>query len=200
MVTDVQEVERLRERDAEAFRSLIDRLQQPITGYLHRLVGDREVALDLAQDTFVQVYKEIDKTSGELALDAWIYRIATNYGLRYLNRKRLRQFVQLESRENFDESLAVAGPEDQTETRILIEQALGTLKSKDAAVLQLHYGNGFTYEEIGQVMEMSSEAVRKRVARSVEKFRRVYGKKIPSLRTPLYENSIKVKVTSKGIK
>jgi RNA polymerase sigma factor (sigma-70 family) len=198
MVTDVQGVERLRERDAQAFRSLIDRLQQPITGYLHRLVGDREVALDLAQDTFVQVYKEIDKTSGELALDAWIYRIATNYGLRYLNRKRLRQFVQLESRENFDESLAIAGPEDQTETRILIEQALGTMKPKDAAVLQLHYGNGFTYEEIGQVMEMSSEAVRKRVARSVEKFRKVYGKKIPSVRVQKYENSINV--TQKGLK
>ena len=198
MVTDVQGVERLRERDAQAFRSLIDRLQQPITGYLHRLVGDREVALDLAQDTFVQVYKEIVKTSGELALDAWIYRIATNYGLRYLNRKRLRQFVQLESRENFDESLAVAGPEDQTETRILIEQALGIMKPKDAAVLQLHYGNGFTYEEIGQVMEMSSEAVRKRVARSVEKFRKVYGKKIPSVRVQKYENSINV--TQKGLK
>ncbi len=198
MVTDVQGVERLRERDAQAFRSLIDRLQQPITGYLHRLVGDREVALDLAQDTFVQVYKEIDKTSGELALDAWIYRIATNYGLRYLNRKRLRQFVQLESRENFDECLAIAGPEDQTETRILIEQALGTLKPKDAAVLQLHYGNGFTYEEIGQVMEMSSEAVRKRVARSVEKFRKVYGKKIPSVRVQKYENSNNV--TQKGLK
>ncbi len=198
MVTDVQGVERLRERDAQAFRSLIDRLQQPITGYLHRLVGDREVALDLAQDTFVQVYKEIEKTSGELALDAWIYRIATNYGLRYLNRKRLRQFVQLESRENFDESLAVAGPEDQTETRILIEQALGTMKPKDAAVLQLHYGDGFTYEEIGQIMEMSSEAVRKRVARGVEKFRRVYGKKIPSARFQRYGKSIKA--TQKGMK
>jgi RNA polymerase sigma-70 factor (ECF subfamily) len=198
MVTDVQGVERLRERDAQAFRSLIDRLQQPITGYLHRLVGDREVALDLAQDTFVQVYKEIDKTSEELALDAWIYRIATNYGLRYLNRKRLRQFVQLESREDIDDSLTIAGPEDETETRILIEQALGTMRPKDAAVLQLHYGNGFTYEEIGQVMEMSSEAVRKRVARSVEKFRRVYGKKIPSARSQRYDNSIKV--TQKGIK
>ena len=156
------------------------------------------MALDLAQDTFVQVYKEIDKTSGELALDAWIYRIATNYGLRYLNRNRLRQFVQLDSRENFDESLAVAGPEDQTETRILIEQALGTMKPKDAAVLQLHYGNGFTYEEIGQIMKMSSEAVRKRVARGVEKFRRVYGKKIPAERYQRCDNS--VKVTQKGLK
>ncbi len=183
MVTDVQGVERLRERDAEAFRSLIERLQQPMTGYLHRLVGDREVALDLAQDTFIQVYKEIDKTSGNLALDAWIYRIATNYGLRYLNRKRLKQFVRLDSRENFDDSLAVAGPEDQAETRILIQQALGTMKPRDAAVLQLHYGNGFTYQEIGQVMEMSSEAVRKCVARSVEKFRKVYGEKTPSYNT-----------------
>jgi len=189
MVTDVQGVERLRERDAEAFRSLIERLQQPITGYLHRLVGDREVALDLAQDTFVQVYKEIDKTSEDLSLDAWIYRIATNYGLRYLNRKRLKQFVRLESRENFDENLAVAGPEDQTETRILVQQALGTMKPKDAAVLQLHYGNGFTYQEIGRVMDMSSEAVRKCVARSVEKFRKVYGKKIPPEKAQKFENS-----------
>jgi RNA polymerase sigma-70 factor (ECF subfamily) len=65
MVSDVQgeEVARLRAKDAQAFRSLIERLQQPITGYLYRLVGDREVALDLAQDTFLQAYKEISKTS-----------------------------------------------------------------------------------------------------------------------------------------
>ncbi len=194
MLTDVQGVERLRERDAQAFRSLIDRLQQPITGYLHRLVGDREVALDLAQDTFVQVYKEINKTSGEIALDAWIYRIATNYGLRYINRKRLRQFVRLDSHE----SLAIAGPEEQTEARILIEQALSILKPTDAAALQLHFGNGFTYEEIGEVMNMSSEAVRKRVARGVERFRRVYGKKIPSINSQPLKSS--VKVTSKGMK
>ena len=197
MLTDVQGVERLRERDAQAFRSLIDRLQQPITRYLHRLVGDREVALDLAQDTFVQVYKEIDKTSGEIALDAWIYRIATNYGLRYLNRKRLRQFVRLDSQQSFDEYLAVASPEEQTETRILIEQALSILKPIDAVALQLHFGNGFTYEEIGEVMEMSSEAVRKRVARGVERFRRVYGKKLPSTSSQLLKSS--VKVTSKGM-
>ena len=198
MLTDVQGVERLRERDAQAFRSLIDRLQQPITGYLHRLVGDREVALDLAQDTFVQVYKEIDKTSGEIALDAWIYRIATNYGLRYLNRKRLRQFVRLDSHESFDEGLAITGPEEQTEARILIEQALSILKPTDAAALQFHFGNGFTYEEIGEVMNMSSEAVRKRVARGVERFRRVYGKKIPSINSQPLKSS--VKVTSKGMK
>src|SRR5229473_7357612 len=192
MVMDVQVVERLRAGDTQTFCSLIERLQQPLTRYLHRLVGDRKVAHDLAQDTFVQVYKEIGKTSEDLSVDAWIYRIATNYGLRYLNRKHLKQFVRLGSRENFDESLAVAGPEDQTETRILVHQALGKMKPKDAAVLQLHYGNGFTYEEIGQVMEMSSEAVRKRVARSVEKFRKVYGKKIPSARDQKYENSINV--------
>ena len=180
LVSDVQVVESLRARDPQAFRSLIERLQQPLTGYLHRLVGDREVALDLAQDTFIQVYKEIGKTSPELALDAWIYRIATNYGLRYLNRKRLREFVGISGQEDSDKNLIVAGPEDQAETRMLVEQALSMMKPKDAACLQLHYGNGFTYEEIAQVLEMSSEAVRKRVARAVEKFRAVYGEaKLP---------------------
>src|SRR6266852_2593871 len=152
MVMDVQVVESLRARDAQAFRLLIERLQQPIVGYLHRLVGDREVALDLAQDTFVQVYKEIGKTSDELLLDAWIYRIATNYGLRYLKRKHLRQLIVLDERVALDQSLLVAGPEEQTETRILVQQTLHRLRPLDATVLQLHYGNGFTYEEIGQVL------------------------------------------------
>ena len=176
MVMAVQVVDRLQARDAQAFCSLIERLQQPVTGYLHRLVGDREVALDLAQDTFLQVYKEIGKTSSELALDAWVYRIATNYGLRYLNRRRLRQFVGLEERESFDTSLMAARLEEQAETRILVQQALSMMRPKDAAFLQLHYGDGFTYEEIGQVFGMGAEAVRKRVARGVEKFRAMYGK------------------------
>ena len=188
------EVARLQAKDAEAFRSLIERLEQPITGYLYRLVHDREVALDLSQDTFLQVYKEIEKTSPDLALDAWIYRIATNYGLQYLNRKRLRHFVRLsfKSDASQDDNIYVydsmhedglllyqslAGPsiEDQAEMRILIEQALSTLKPEDAVCLQLHYGNGFTYEQIGKIIDVTPEAVRKRVARSVEKFRAVYG-------------------------
>jgi RNA polymerase sigma-70 factor, ECF subfamily len=196
LLTDVQvvEVARLQAKDAEAFRSLIERLEQPITGYLYHLVNDHEVALDLTQDTFLQVYKEIEKTSPDLALDAWIYRIATNYGLQYLNRKRLRRFVRLSltSDTSLDDNiyaydsmhegglllyLPLAGPsvEDQAEMRILIEQALSTLKPEDAACLQLHYGNGFTYEQIGKIIDITPEAVRKRVARSVEKFRAVYG-------------------------
>ncbi len=177
MVMDVQVVESLRARNGQAFRVLIERLQQPITGYLHRLVGDREVALDLAQDTFLQVYKEIGKTSEGLLLDAWIYRIATNYGLRYLNRLRLRHFVGLDdpsNLEDFNTSLMVPGPEHQAETRILVRETLLKMKPKDAACLQLHYGNGFTYEEIAQVLEMTPEAVRKRVVRGVEKFRSFY--------------------------
>ncbi len=186
------EVARLQAKDAEAFRSLIERLEQPITGYLYRLVHDREVALDLSQDTFLQVYKEIEKTSPDLALDAWIYRIATNYGLQYLNRKRLHPFIPLSFDASLDDNIYVydsmhegglllylplAGPsvEDQAEMRILIEQALSTLKPEDAVCLQLHYGNGFTYEQIGKLIDVTPEAVRKRVARSVEKFRAVYG-------------------------
>src|SRR5207237_6516723 len=131
MVMDVQVVESLRARDAQAFGLLIERLQQPITGYLHRLLGNREVALDLAQDTFLQVYKEIGKTSLDLVLDAWIYRIATNYGLRYLNRRRLRNFVGLDdpsSPEDLNIHLMALGEETEAETSTLIHEAVIKLK------------------------------------------------------------------------
>jgi RNA polymerase sigma-70 factor (ECF subfamily) len=174
---DVQVVESLRARDAQAFRSLIERLQQPVTAYLHRLVGDREVALDLAQDTFLQVFKEIGKTSQDLSLDAWIYRIATNYALRHLNRKRLRQFVGLDGPStpvDFNAQLMVPGPEYQAEIRILVQNVLAKMRPIDAVCLQLHFGNGFTYEEMAQMLALTPEAIRKRVARSVEKFRALY--------------------------
>ena len=189
---DVQgvEVARLRTRDTEAFRRLIERLQRPITRHLYRLVGDQEVAQDLAQDTFLQVYQEIEKTSVDLALDAWIYRNATIYGLLYLIRKRLHQFVRFSfdipfSPENMracnfiyaeEESLAGPSVEDQAEMRLLIEEALALLGPKDATCLQLHYCNGFTYEQIGKIVDITPEGVRKRVARGVEKFRAVYGR------------------------
>ncbi len=188
MVTDVQgdEVARLRAGDAQAFRSLMERLQYPITGYLHRLVGEREVALDLAQDTFLQVYKEIGKTSSHLELDAWIYRIATNYGLRYLNRKRLRHFIPFSfgfdgqgdegicSEDMQERSMIEPSFEERTETSMLIQEAFTMLAPTDAACVQLHYSAGFTYEQIGTIVKISPEAVRKRVARGVEKFRKVY--------------------------
>jgi len=190
MVMDVQEdeVARLRAGDAQAFRSLMERLQCPITGYLHRLVGEREVALDLAQDTFLQVYKEIGKTSSQLALDAWIYRIATNFGLRYLNRKRRYHFlpfvfgsssheeegIGIGHEDMVERSMVASSFEEQTETGILIQEAFQRIAPKDAVCVQLHYGDGFTYEQISTIVKISPEAVRKRVSRGVEKFRNVY--------------------------
>ncbi len=190
MVMEVQgdEVARLRAGDPQAFRSLMERLQYPITGYLHRLVGEREVALDLAQDTFLQVYKEVGKTSSHLEVDAWVYRIATNFGLRYLNRKRLRQFVpfsfgtdytedeglDISHEDRVEHSLVESSFEEQAETSILVQEAFKHLSPRDAACVQLHYGDGFTYEQIGQIVNISAEAVRKRVSRGVEKFRKVY--------------------------
>jgi RNA polymerase sigma-70 factor (ECF subfamily) len=213
MEVQVVEVARLQAKDAQAFHSLIERLQQPITGYLYRLVGDYEVALDLAQDTFLQVFKEIGKTSADLALDAWIYRIATNYGLQYLNRKRRRQFVRIASyftnasggnacSPNEDSECSaywhpsLTGPsiEDQAETRILVEQALSSLKPKDAACLQLHYGDGLTYEQIGKLIDITPEAARKRVARGVGKFRAVYGKDAAEL--PISQNGSSKSISS----
>ena len=99
--------------------------------------------------------------------------------LRYLNRKRLRQIIRFDGAEAIDASLATTGPEDQTETRVLVQQALARINPKDAAILQLHFGNSFSYEEIGHIFKMSSEAVRKRVERGVEKFRMVYEETMP---------------------
>ena len=82
-----------------------------------------------------------------------------------------------------EESLVESSFEERTETSILVQEAFKHLSPKDAACVQLHYGDGFTYEQIGQIVNISAEAVRKRVSRGVEKFRKVYAQENPLVRS-----------------
>src|SRR5690348_4841643 len=86
-------LDRAQAGNSAAFTELFDQYQRPIVNYLYRMVNDREVAEDLAQDTFLKAYRAIDRTDPDLNFRAWIYRIATNTAMSYFRRKRLVQWI-----------------------------------------------------------------------------------------------------------
>jgi RNA polymerase sigma-70 factor (ECF subfamily) len=157
----------------DAFGEIVEHYQAPIVRYLYRLTGDSEVARDLAQDAFLQAYRGILKTRSDLSLKAWLYKIATNNARQYHRRRRVLSFVPFFDTEKPGVPEPRAAP-DHTDERLAIEETLLQVSEEKRACLVLHFVEGLRYREIGEILGITEEAVRKRVARGSEDFRRAY--------------------------
>ncbi|GAI33148.1 unnamed protein product [marine sediment metagenome] len=173
MLGEAQVIALVRTGDIDAFAEIIEHYQVPIIRYLYRLTGDYEVAQDLAQDTFLQAYKGILKTKSELSFKAWLYRIATNNALQLRRRKRLLSFIPFTDLRKSDISTMEAPP-GCAEERIAIKEALLKVPDKQRTCMVLHFVEGLKYREIAEILGISEEAVRKRVARGSREFRKIY--------------------------
>jgi len=166
-------IAQVRSGNTDAFAVVVEHFQAPIQRYLYRFTGDYELAKDLTQDTFIQAYKSIRKTNSELSLKAWLYRIATNNAYQYYRRKRLISFIPFSSLKKEIEKSIADYAVDTTET-MAIQEALFKVPEEQRVCLVLHLIEGFRYREIAETMGISEDAVRMRVARAKEAFRRFY--------------------------
>jgi RNA polymerase sigma-70 factor (ECF subfamily) len=162
-------VERARAGDREAFGALVERHQQRLGGYLLHLLGDRDLALDLTQDTFVRAYTALNATRPGLALRPWLFRIATNLAYDVLRRRRRIAWVPLTVVEDR------AGEEPAPiEDQQVIRLALSRLRPEEQVVLVLCAVEDHSYAEAAATLETTPEAVRKRVSRAKDAFRAAY--------------------------
>jgi RNA polymerase sigma-70 factor (ECF subfamily) len=158
--------------DDAAFATLFEYYRGPIVGYLRRLVGDREVAEDLAQDTFLKAYRAIERTNEELNFRAWLYRIATNTALSYHRRQRILQWLP------FSPGLREPSGEARLGERLgeeeLVESALRRLKPEHASLLLLRHHQGMSLEEMAATLGVSAGVAKSRLYRARESFVRAY--------------------------
>jgi RNA polymerase sigma-70 factor (ECF subfamily) len=164
--------------DHAAFAILVRRYEGRIYTYLRQTVGDADLASDLAQETFLAAYQALPRWQPpppDLAqrttdlLSPWLYRIATNHALSALRRLKMSAYRTPGSPTPMGSSL-----EDAVIGRELLRAALAALDGDDAACLVLHYVAGERYGEIAARLNLSSEAVRKRVGRALASLRRSY--------------------------
>ena len=163
----------IRAGSVDAFAEIVEHYQVPVIRYLYRLTGDYETAQDLAQETFIQAYKGILKTNSELRLKPWLYRIATNNAWQYHRRRRLLSFIP------FDDLRKSGAPNvenqsDGTVEEMAIQETLRKVPAEQRACLVLHFVEGFKYREIAETLGISEDAVRKRVSKGKQIFRRLY--------------------------
>jgi RNA polymerase sigma-70 factor (ECF subfamily) len=148
----------------EAFARIIEYYELPIQRYLYRLTEDYETARDLTQDTFLQAYKDILKNSNVREFRAWLYRIATNKAIDYRRRKKLLSFIMFNQSRKIEHSNDKMSADHIFED-IEINEAFLEVPQGLRACLELYFVEGFKYRDIGKIIGISQDAVRKRVAR-----------------------------------
>ena len=179
---ELSQIRRATTGDHTAFAALMRRYEQRIHGYLRQMVGDAETASDLTQETFLAAYRALSRwqpppetAAGTTAvrttdlLSPWLYRIATNRALSLLRTQAAHSRTPPQSPTSGGASL-----EDMVIGRELLRAALNTLDDDDTVCLVLHYVAGERYGEIATRLNLSSEAVRKRVGRALTALRRAY--------------------------
>jgi RNA polymerase sigma-70 factor, ECF subfamily len=163
----------VRQGSKEAFAAIIEQYQMAIQRYLYRFTGDYEAAQDLAQETFLKAYKDILKDKQIINLKAWLYRIATNTALENRRRQKLfsnyvfNQIRRVRTSYNWEHSCE----------NIAVNEALLAVPYEQRTCMELCFIEGFKYKEIGEILGISEEAVRKRIARGRQTFIEAYGRK-----------------------
>jgi RNA polymerase sigma-70 factor (ECF subfamily) len=164
--------------DEDAFAELVSRYRNQITSYIYRMTNDYDGAVDLAQETFVRVYRAAGRYQNTYAFSTYIYRIATNLAISELRKRKRRRLVSLtglliggegEEARDFDAPDERPLPDTNlvdTERRRVVQKAISTLPEKYRAPLVLRDVEGKSYDEIAQILSTSEGTVKSRINRA----------------------------------
>ncbi|MHB8619177.1 MAG: RNA polymerase sigma factor [Chloroflexota bacterium] len=157
-----------------AFEELVRRYQNRVYSLAYRLTGDGVEAYDLTQEAFLRSYAALKTFRPELRFAPWLYRIATNLCLNFLQSSRVR-------RGGADPDLVLKVPDrakqpdsayEEKEERLDIHAAIGELPPKYRAVVLLRHMQDKSYEEIAAILDLPLNTVRTHLFRARELLRR----------------------------
>jgi RNA polymerase sigma-70 factor (ECF subfamily) len=181
--SDEQLLLRLRSGEREVFGALVRRFERELFGYLRRYLGDDDLADDVFQNTFVQVFLKIAQYEPGRPAKPWLYAIATNQAIDALRRRNRRADQRAdaavapddegEPRPLFELIAAPdAGPPDQAdraEQRELVRAAVGRLPDLLRQVVILAYFQGLKYKEVADVLDIPVGTVKSRLHAALTK-------------------------------
>ena len=174
----------------ERFERFLERYRGPIFTYVNRLLRDEATAEDIAQETFVRLYRELDNIRDQTA-SAWLYRVARNLVTDYVRKKRPVTFTVLRGKASDDDEdgptlqfehpgRGPVGTTTNNELRELITETLEAMSPKFRDVIELVDVQKLTHEEASEVLECSVKTVSARLARAREFFTNRIGRYLES--------------------
>lgn len=154
----------------QGFRLLIETYQRKVYQVIRRMVLLHEDADDLTQNTFVKAFRHVDKFEGNSSLFTWLYRIATNEALNFLEKKKKRYFFSVDDhQEKLESYLDQPGTLDGDQIQIRLQKALLKLPEKQRLVFHLKYQEELSYEEMAEITGTSVGALKASYHHAVKK-------------------------------
>jgi RNA polymerase sigma-70 factor (ECF subfamily) len=183
-LTDQDVVLRARSGQETAYRELIRRYERPVFALLFRMVRDRELAEDLAQETFVKALNAIDSYRPEFKFSSWIFKIANNAAIDHLRRRELDTLSldgspHAETPEAMQATALQIGARQETpletveakELGTAIEAAIGSLRPEYRSCILLRHVEGRAYEEIAEILNLPLGTVKTYIHRARNELR-----------------------------
>jgi len=163
-----------------AFTQLVTRYKDPLTNYLNMMVGDYDIAVDLSQETFLRVYRNIGRYSNVYQFSTWIYRIATNLAIDEMRYRKRRGRVFYKNvwgnRQSMDKELPEfelmdvrRSPSEEIlrkESGKVLGEAIRSLPEKYRTAFIMKEVQQLPYETIAQVLKCSAGTIKSRLHRA----------------------------------
>jgi RNA polymerase sigma-70 factor (ECF subfamily) len=166
-VDDRKIIERVLKGDTEAFNLLIRQWEKPIFNFILRMVGDRDEAMDLCQDSFMKAYRELDTLKDRDRFSSWLYRIAHNTCYSKLRKDHGKTFVELDPETRASKT--------SIESRLAVEKALLQLPEDQREAVVLKVFQSLKFEEIAAIQGAPVSTVKSRLYMGFEKLRSILG-------------------------
>ncbi len=168
---DEQIIENCISGDTDSFRYLVDKYQLRIINACYKYTKNLDDAEDVAQEVFLKAYSNLDKFKFDSKFYSWIYRIAINTSLNYINSKEKRQEKETISEEScqINDNSASSDPKDYYELIELVDKVqplIDELPSDLKILIELYEIKDNTYEEISKKLSMPIGTVRSRLHRA----------------------------------
>jgi RNA polymerase sigma-70 factor, ECF subfamily len=166
-------IERCRTGDDTAFGELVDRHKNLVYGLIYRMIADRSVVDDLAQDVFLKVHRGLPYFRGEARLSTWIFRIVQNVCVQHQSGRHTE--VSLDSTREGSLPRREVGSSDtsfaELETRDRLQKALARLPPNYRLLVAAHYLDGVQYEALAEALNIPLGTVKTHLYRAKRRLR-----------------------------
>lgn len=144
-----------------AFRELMRAYGEPVYWQIRRMVGSHDDAKDLLQTCFMKVWTNIHNFRGDAKLSTWLYKIAVNESITFLNKERQRNNLTDDSNDEFVLSNLESDPYfDGDALQLELQKAINALPEKQRLVFNMRYYDEMKYEEMSEVLGTSVGALK----------------------------------------
>lgn len=171
MQTDQLELQRAMKGDERAMRQLWLRHSPHIDAVVRRLCGDHDIAADIAQEVWIQIFRALPGYRGESQFGTWAHRIAVNRTLNAL--RKVKRLAKIETDIDEDTGGITDGETDRTFLAESIEKAMTQLSPGARMVFVLHDVEGYTHDEIGKELGITSGGSKSQLFKARAKLRRL---------------------------